>query len=54
VKPRKPRKPDPFRGEKKVIPIRPPEKGINFNEKVEKFGQYMDDPDIHRAGIHLC
>ncbi|HBH62272.1 MAG TPA: hypothetical protein DDX85_11160 [Nitrospiraceae bacterium] len=29
MKSRKPRKPAPFRGKKKVIPIRPPEEGIN-------------------------
>ncbi len=38
MKTRKPRKPDPFKGKKKVIPIRPPEKALSFNEKVEKFG----------------
>jgi len=41
VKPKKPGKSDPFKGMKKVIPIRPPEKKLSFEEKVEKFGEYM-------------
>jgi hypothetical protein len=47
VKPKKPRKPDPFKGMKKIIPIRPPEKEISFEERVEKFGEYMNDPEQH-------
>jgi hypothetical protein len=47
VKPKKPRKPDPFKGKKKIIPIRPPEKELSFEEKVEKFGEYMHDPKQH-------
>ena len=45
MKPKKPKKQDPFRGKKKIIPIRPPEKELSFNEKVEKFGEYMHDPE---------
>lgn len=44
MKPIKPKKPDPFKGKKKIIPIRPPEKELSFNEKVQKFGEYMHDP----------
>jgi len=47
LKPKKPRKPDPFKGMKKIIPIRPPEKELSFEEKVEKFGEYMHDPEQH-------
>jgi hypothetical protein len=47
LNPRKPNKPDPFKGKKKVIPIRPPEKKLSFEEKVEKFGRYMHDPKQH-------
>ncbi|MGD0886322.1 MAG: hypothetical protein ABSA46_15885 [Thermodesulfovibrionales bacterium] len=47
MKPKKPRKTDPFKGMKKVIPIRHPEKELSFEEKVEKFGQYMHDPEQH-------
>jgi hypothetical protein len=47
VKPKKPIKTDPFKGMKKVIPIRPPEKKLSFEEKVEKFGEYMHDPEQH-------
>jgi hypothetical protein len=47
VKPKKPKKLDPFKGKKKIIPIRPPEKELSFNEKVEKFGEYMHDPEQH-------
>jgi hypothetical protein len=47
LNPKKPRKPDPFKGKKKVIPIRPPEKELSFNEKVEKFGEYVRDPEKH-------
>ncbi len=45
MKPKKTRKPDSLRGKKKVIPIRPPEKEFSFNEKVEKFGQYIHDSE---------
>ena len=47
MKPKETRKPDPFKGKKKVIPIRPPEKELSFEEKVEKFGEYMHDPEQH-------
>lgn len=47
MKPKKPRKPDPFKGMKKVIPIRPPGKELSFKEKVGKFGEYMHDPEQH-------
>ena len=47
MKPKKPKKPDPFKGKKKIIPIRPPEKELSFNEKVQKFGEYMHDPEQH-------
>ena len=47
MKGKRPKKTDPLRGKKKVIPIRPPEKELSFDEKVEKFGQYMDDPEHH-------
>ena len=43
----KPKKPDPLRGKRKIIPIRPPEKELSFEEKVEKFGEYMHDPEQH-------
>ena len=41
----KQKKPDPFRGKRKIIPIRPPEKELSFEEKVEKFGKYLHDPE---------
>jgi len=47
MKPKKPKKTDPFKGMKKVIPIRPPEKELSFKEKVKKFGEYMHDPEQH-------
>jgi hypothetical protein len=41
----KSKKPDPFKGKRKIIPIRPPEKELSFEEKVEKFDKYMHDPE---------
>jgi hypothetical protein len=41
----KSKKPDPFKGRRKIIPIRPPGKELSFEEIVEKFDEYMHDPE---------
>ena len=40
----KSKKPDPFKGKRKIIPIRPPEKELSFEETIEKLGKYQHDP----------
>ena len=45
MKAKKPRKSDLFKGKKKVIPIRLPDNEMPFEEKVQKFGQYVQDPE---------
>jgi hypothetical protein len=41
----KPKKPDPSKGKRKIIPIKPPEKKLSFEEVVEKYDEYIHGPE---------
>ncbi len=41
----KSKKPDPFNGKRKITPIKPSGKKLSFEEMVEKFDQYVHDPE---------
>jgi hypothetical protein len=41
----KSKKPDPIKGKRKLVPIKPPEKKLSFEEIVQKYDEYIHGPE---------